>query len=84
MVNSIGMHLMNFWFYCRLSIHLSNLFNGDRVLGETVNKFLNENWSLFWEEIQDSFSREATKVVRGIVDDVLDTYSYDNFFLPSD
>lgn len=54
------------------------------MLGETVNKFLNENWSLFWEEIQDSFSREATKVVRGIVDNVLDRFSYDNFFLKSD
>lgn len=75
---------MNFWFYCRLSIHLSNLFNGDKVLGETVHTFLNENWPLFWKEIQDSFSSEATKVVKGIVDHFLDVFPYDDFFLPSE
>ena len=71
----------SFLFHYRLSIHLSNLFNGDKVLGDTVNNFLNENWSLFWQEIQDSFGKEATKVVRGIVDKVLEQYAYDEFFL---
>lgn len=51
------------------------------MLGETVNRFLNENWSLFWAEIQDSFTLETTKIVRGIVDNVLERFSYDNFFL---
>lgn len=30
----------------RLFIHLSNLFNGDKKLGSTINKFLNENVSV--------------------------------------
>ncbi|KAE8747297.1 hypothetical protein FOCC_FOCC005941 [Frankliniella occidentalis] len=34
------------------SVHLDNLFDGDKELGEIMNKFLNENWRTVAKEVQ--------------------------------
>jgi len=33
-------------------IHLDNLFNGDKALGDRMNEFLNENWKALAEEVR--------------------------------
>lgn len=36
-------------------INLENLFNGKKLLGDGMNKFLNENWQELWKELQPAF-----------------------------
>uniref|UniRef100_A0A336LPE9 CSON015406 protein n=1 Tax=Culicoides sonorensis TaxID=179676 RepID=A0A336LPE9_CULSO len=36
----------------RLNIFLGNLFNGDKLLGDNMNEFLNENWKDIWNELK--------------------------------
>lgn len=36
-------------------INLENLFNGNKLLGEGMNKFLNENWAELWKELRPAF-----------------------------
>lgn len=39
----------------KLHIRLDNLFNGDKALGENMNKFLNENWTILLDELRPAF-----------------------------
>ncbi|VVC25556.1 Haemolymph juvenile hormone binding [Cinara cedri] len=39
----------------RLHMRLNNLFNGDKILGENMNLFLNENWTDLLNEMQPTF-----------------------------
>ncbi|XP_069702790.1 protein takeout-like [Periplaneta americana] len=42
--------------------HFDNLFNGNKLLGESTNKALNENWKEFWEELRPSMEDTFGKV----------------------
>ncbi|BES90527.1 JHBP [Nesidiocoris tenuis] len=50
----------------KVDFHFTNLFNGDKRLGDNMNKFLNENWEVIWEEIQpaiqDSFGAAIKEI----------------------
>ncbi|PNF17371.1 hypothetical protein B7P43_G02970 [Cryptotermes secundus] len=38
-----------------LKINFDNLFNGDKLLSDSTNLVLNENWKQFWAELKPSF-----------------------------
>ncbi|XP_026683178.1 protein takeout-like [Diaphorina citri] len=39
----------------RLYVKLENLFNGDKALGDNMNRFLNDNWEILLQEMQPAF-----------------------------
>lgn len=55
----------------RAYIQLNNLFNGDKTLGEQMNKFLNENWQPILEELRpalgDGISQAFTQISNRIM-----------------
>jgi len=50
----------------KLSIHLENLFNGDKALGENMNRFLNENSLELWKELQPAFEQAIGYALKDI------------------
>ncbi|XP_066999781.2 protein takeout [Anabrus simplex] len=48
----------------KLSFNFENLFNGDKTLGESMNKIMNENWKDMWAELRPSFEKTFSAVFR--------------------
>lgn len=62
---------------------LENLFNGDKLLGDTTNRFLNENWSDVINELKPAL-RNAVGIITGsVIKAVFDKFPYEDFWLPS-
>uniref|UniRef100_A0A1B0BD99 Haemolymph juvenile hormone binding protein n=1 Tax=Glossina palpalis gambiensis TaxID=67801 RepID=A0A1B0BD99_9MUSC len=77
------MKLENFHCYAdpkSIIFDFENLFNGDKALGDNMNKFLNENWKEIFTEIEDSLDKEFGVVVGKVVDKVLAKYPYAKYF----
>ncbi|XP_063224809.1 circadian clock-controlled protein daywake-like [Bacillus rossius redtenbacheri] len=49
------------------NIHFTNLFNGDKALGDNMNAFLNENWS----DVVGELGPTIGEVIRAILDSIL-------------
>ncbi|KAH0809714.1 hypothetical protein GEV33_013075 [Tenebrio molitor] len=47
--------------------HFDNLFNGDMLLGDEINRVVNENWKLLFEDIEDTFLDAMTKILINIL-----------------
>ncbi|XP_016979221.1 circadian clock-controlled protein daywake [Drosophila rhopaloa] len=59
-------------------IHLDNLFNGDKALGDRMNEFLNENWKALAEEVRPLMSKALVDILRASVDKLFASFSYDD------
>lgn len=64
----------------RAYFDLKNLFNGDRLLGENMNVFLNENWKEVTNELGPSLADAIGEVIRQIIQQIVDVVPYDNIF----
>lgn len=65
-------------------MQLDNLFNGDKLLGDTTNLFLNENWSDVINELKPAL-RDAMGIITGnVIRAVFDRFPYDEFWLPAE
>ncbi|XP_030376611.1 protein takeout [Scaptodrosophila lebanonensis] len=60
-----------------VKMHLDNLFNGDKVLGQKMNDFLNENWKTLAEEVRPLMTKALVDILRASVDKLFDAFSYD-------
>lgn len=65
----------------RLWMRLDNLFNGDRLLGESTNKFLNENWSDILNELWPVLRKAIGNIVVGLVRPFFAKFAYNELFL---
>lgn len=50
----------------RLHLYLGNLFNGDKALGDNMNKFLNENWTEIFKELHPSIEAALAQAYKEI------------------
>lgn len=64
----------------RVSIRLTNLFNGDKTLGENMNAFLNENWRDVWTELAPSIDTAIAEVCKSIMVNLFKKFSYDGIY----
>lgn len=60
--------------------HLSNLFNGDPLLGDVTNQFINENSELFVAEMIPGFEKSLSKTFLDIVNVIMKEVTYDEMF----
>lgn len=65
----------------RMYFDFENLFNGNRALGENMNKFMNENWSDIFQELQKPIIKSFANVFNAIIGNVLSGFSYNELFL---
>ncbi|XP_053667171.1 uncharacterized protein LOC128716272 [Anopheles marshallii] len=67
----------------RFYMHLTNLFNGDKALGDNMNQFLNDNWEDILKELKPAIIGAFTKIFRAIISNVFENVPYDELFLPN-
>uniref|UniRef100_A0A182W181 Uncharacterized protein n=1 Tax=Anopheles minimus TaxID=112268 RepID=A0A182W181_9DIPT len=67
----------------RFYMHLSNLFNGDKALGDNMNQFLNDNWEDILKELKPAIIGAFTKIFRAIITNVFENVPYDELYLPN-
>lgn len=65
----------------RFHMQLSNLFNGDKALGDSMNQFLNDNWEDILKELKPAIIGSFTKIFRAIISNVFENVPYDELFL---
>ncbi|KAF4528888.1 hypothetical protein B566_EDAN017381 [Ephemera danica] len=56
------------------TMHFENLFNGNKQLGDTTNRFFNENWRDIVNEIRPVLEETIAEVIHGIVRQVFDLF----------
>lgn len=67
----------------RLRLNFDNLFNGDKILGDNMNSFLNENWQDILGELKPSISYAMEKILESIVNRIFAKVPYSLLFLQS-
>ena len=64
----------------RFWMNMDNLFDGNQVLGNQVNQFANENWSLIFEQIHPSISESFQEIYKAVLNNVFATMPYREMF----
>ncbi|KAK2704778.1 protein takeout-like [Artemia franciscana] len=64
-------------------IRLNNLFNGDQILGDTVNNFLNDNSEDVLDEVRPEISKILNDFVQKVLNDGLSSLPVDKFLTSS-
>ncbi|EDV91332.1 protein takeout [Drosophila grimshawi] len=78
------MDVTNFKLYLnpeRIYYHFTNLFNGDKALGDNMNAFLNDNWEAIFGEVKLSLESAFGEVYHAIIRNVFTKYPYDKYFI---
>lgn len=65
----------------RLHMHFANLFNGDKLLSDSTNKFLNENWSDILNELKPVLKKAIGNIINGVVGPFFAKFPYDELFI---
>jgi len=64
----------------RLQMQLDNLYNGDKLLGDSTNLFLNENWEEIFNELKLSIFDAFGLIMQNIINTVFRKIPYDELF----
>ncbi|KAJ4448243.1 hypothetical protein ANN_10257 [Periplaneta americana] len=67
----------------RIFVHLENLFNGDKFLGEAMNAFLNENWKELRREFGPALKEAISHIFLRIISNIFALVPYKDAFLES-
>jgi len=63
-------------------LKLDNLFNGDKVLGESTNKLLNDHWRDIIGDLAPPIVKEVRVAAKKTVQTFLSQVAYDELVLP--
>ncbi|KAK0176778.1 hypothetical protein PV328_000883 [Microctonus aethiopoides] len=64
----------------KIHLHFSNLFNGDKLLGNQMNKFLNANSDLLFNEMRAPYEETFGNVFTKIANDVFSKVPFNKIF----
>lgn len=64
----------------KMVTQLDNLFNGDKALGDNMNKFLNENWSDIYHELVGPMEEGLGDVAKIYISKTLENIPYNELF----
>lgn len=67
-----------------MQLELTNLFNGDKALGDNMNLFLNENWRDILKELKPAISYAIEEVLKSIINRIFNKVPYYDMFLGDD
>lgn len=60
--------------------NFENLYNGDRLLGEATNRFLNENWQDIFNELKGSIFDAFSLITQGMLNNMWSHHDYSHLF----
>lgn len=61
-------------------VNMSNLFNGDKALGDNMNAFLNENYRILLDELRKPIGVSFSEVFKNLLNKVFEGGPYEEFF----
>lgn len=61
-----------------------NLFNGDKLLSDTTNKFLNDNWMEILTELKPVLTKTIASIYKAIAEPIFSKFAYSDLFLSDD
>lgn len=64
-----------------MQARFENLFNGDPILGETTNRFMNENWQEIFNELKGSIFDAFSLITQTMLNDMWSHHDYKDLFL---
>lgn len=64
----------------KFGLHFTNLFNGDRALGDNMNRFLNENSEDIMTELKPSISLALEQIFEIILNRIFEKLPYAELF----
>lgn len=64
----------------RFHMQFSNLFNGDKALGDNMNQFLNDNWQDILKELKPSIVAAFAQIFQRVITNVFDKVPYAELF----
>ncbi|KAL4705870.1 hypothetical protein ACJJTC_019305 [Scirpophaga incertulas] len=64
----------------KVLLHFSNLFNGDKRLGDQMNLFLNQNSDLVFNELKESYERSLSSVFQDVTNKIFDKVPMNRIF----
>lgn len=64
-----------------MKIKLGNLYNGDKLLGDATNAFLNENWQSIFMDLKPEFTKAFGAIAKRLINNVFRKISYESAFL---
>lgn len=62
----------------KLEFNFENLFDGDKKLGDQVNKALNDNWKAVWDDAKSEYEKAIATIIVKIVNDFFSTISFED------
>ncbi|KAI8441747.1 hypothetical protein MSG28_005445 [Choristoneura fumiferana] len=65
----------------RVYLHFTNLFNGDKRLGDQMNLFLNENSELVFNELKESYEKSLSSVFKNVTNTIFDKVPMNKIFI---
>lgn len=64
----------------RFYMSFSNLFNGDKALGDNMNQFLNENWQDILKELKPAIIDAFTQIFQSVISNVFNKVPYNELY----
>lgn len=68
----------------RVYLNFENLFNGDRLLGNQMNRFMNENWELIFNELKGGYEETLSYVFKEVTNKLFTKVPMDRIFPRAD
>lgn len=65
-------------------MRFENMFNGDKLLTDTTNNFLNENWPEILKELKPVLTQAIAGIYKAVAEPIFAKFPYADFFLPDD
>lgn len=62
-------------------MNFENLFNGDKLLGDTTNLFLNENWEDVINELKPALRDAIGAIAGNVIRSVFSKFPYNDYWL---
>ncbi|BES95609.1 Hypothetical protein NTJ_08418 [Nesidiocoris tenuis] len=63
-----------------MTIKLENLFNGDKLLGENMNRFINDNWAVILKDIKPALSEALASLTTSVLTNMAKVVPFDLMF----
>lgn len=65
----------------KIEFKFDNLFGGNEILGNEMNRVLNDNWRIVWEDVKRSYEEAVEIILQDISNKILEKVPFGHYFL---
>lgn len=64
-----------------MTFKFDNLFNGDKKLGDEINKVLNENWESLFNDVKAGYDESFALIFKDLANRVFNRVPFNEIFI---